>query len=161
MASCSEHWPLVTPCCAVLTWIRQPGLCTAAQSKWPAIRAAASAVHLAPTTRLWSAPEPGCRRKVGGARRNSDAGHLLCAAQHSAGRRYPGQYDATRVSNGQCWFAGGHLLVRVQIQYRGQFDRFRTSFYTTGCAPGTGDDTIFLVPTGAVFNFERSGMETP
>ena len=28
-------------------------------------------------------------------------------------------------------------------------------FYTTGCVPGTGDDTIELAPAGAVFNFEN------
>jgi len=59
------------------------------------------------------------------------------------------------VSNGQCSLQ--EAIYSSEFKLNIAVDSTDPDhFYTTGCAVGTGNDTIWLVPTGAVFDFERS-----
>ena len=58
------------------------------------------------------------------------------------------------VSNGQCSLQEAIYSSEFKLNIAVDLTD-PDHFVTTGCAPGTGNDTIWLVPTGAVFTFDH------
>ena len=81
----------------------------------------------------------------------------ICFAQPGIAQAADIQVNTTQqgVTSGQCSLQ--EAIYSSEFKFNIAVDSTDPDhFVTTGCAPGTGNDTITLVPTGAVFNFERS-----